>query len=327
MTAPAGLSRLPRPPFDPELEAVLLARRDEVVTTLTAEEIPGLRRRSATADALAPLLEDGTWTSSVHVVPGAARGPDVRLVLLRPVDAPTAAPCLYHLHGGGLVTGSAYDDLAVAAQLAARAGCAVASVDYRLAPEHPFPAAVEDAYAGLVWLADAAPGLGLDPTRLVVGGISAGGGLAAATALLARDRGGPPLLGQLLVCPMLDDRDGSPSAEQMRGAGAWDADANATAWRAYLGDRYGGEDVPAHAAPARATDLTGLPPAFLDVGSAETFRDEVVAYAERIWLAGGRAELHVWPGGFHGFDALVPDAAVSRDARRARLRWLARVLS
>ena len=165
------------------------------------------------------------------------------------------------------------------------------------------------------------------PERLIVGGASAGGGLAAAVALLARDRGGPRLRGQLLLCPMLDDRNDTPSSHQMAGLGIWDRGANEVGWTALLGDARGGPDVSPYAAPARATDLSGLPPAFIDVGSAETFRDEDVAYATRIWQAGGDAELHVWPGGFHGFTGMVPDAALSKAAVAAQLTWLRRLLA
>ncbi|NBH09893.1 alpha/beta hydrolase fold domain-containing protein, partial [Amycolatopsis sp. SID8362] len=142
----------------------------------------------------------------------------------------------------------------------------------------------------------------------------------------ARDRGGPSLAGQLLLCPMLDDRNDSPSAIELDGRGLWDRTANNVGWTAYLGDRRGTAEVPPYAAAARAEDLSGLPPAFLDVGTAETFRDEVVAYASRLWQAGGEAELHVWPGGFHGFDSLAPKARISRAARAARLTWLRRLL-
>ncbi|MER6925394.1 alpha/beta hydrolase fold domain-containing protein, partial [Streptomyces spiralis] len=134
-------------------------------------------------------------------------------------------------------------------------------------------------------------------------------------------------LGQMLMSPMLDDRNDTPSARQMAGAGLWDRTANETAWTALLGDRRGGPDVSPYAAPARAQDLSGLPPAFLDVGSAETFRDEVVSYASRIWRAGGVAELHVWPGGFHGFDGIAPRAALSQTAQAARMDWLRRLLA
>jgi acetyl esterase/lipase len=202
----------------------------------------------------------------------------------------------------------------------------VVSVEYRLAPEHPHPAPIEDVYAGLLWTAEHAKEIGGDPERIVIMGASAGGGLSAALALLTRDRGGPRPIGQLLLCPMLDDRNDTPSAHQMTGVGVWDRTSNETGWTALLGDRRGGPDVSPYAAPARAEDLTGLPPAFLDVGSAETFRDEVVAYASRLWQSGGIAELHVWPGGFHGFDGFAPQAAVSQAARAAHVSWLRRLL-
>jgi acetyl esterase/lipase len=160
---------------------------------------------------------------------------------------------------------------------------------------------------------------------VVIMGGSAGGGLAAATALLARDQAGPALLGQLLLCPMLDDRNDSYSSRQMVGRGLWDRAANQLGWTALLGAAQGGPDVSPYAAPARASDLSGLPPAFIDVGSAETFRDEAVDYASRIWQAGGVAELHVWPGGFHGFAEMVPQAALSQAASAASRDWLRRI--
>jgi acetyl esterase/lipase len=315
-----------RPPFDPAVEAALRANSDQVVTSLSPEQIGPLRRRAVPPDERA-VTRDGEFARSVHRAAGPPGAPAVPLVLLRPTATPGPWPLLFHLHGGGLVTGTAHDDVPPVAELAAQTGCAVASVEYRLAPEAPYPAAVEDAYAGLVWLVDNAEDLGLDADRVVVEGVSAGGGLAAATVLLARDRGGPQLIGQMLICPMLDDRNNTASARQMAGVGSWDRSANATGWRAYLADRAGGPDVPADAAPARASDLGGLPPTFIDVGSAETFRDEAVDYASRIWLAGGMAELHVWPGGTHAFDYLVPEATMSRDARAARMRWLTRLLA
>lgn len=184
----------------------------------------------------------------------------------------------------------------------------------------------EDCYTGLEWTAKNAAELGIDAGRIIVGGVSAGGGLAAAVTLMARDRGGPALHGQLLICPMLDDRNDTPSAIQMAGLGVWDHTANNTGWTALLGEARGGPDVSPYASPARETDLSGLPPTFIDCGSAETFRDEDVDYAVRIWRAGGTAELHVWPGGFHGFDSFAPQAAVSQDAKAARVKWLRRLL-
>jgi len=263
-----------------------------------------------------------------RLVPGPAGAPDVSLLICRPAGATAPVPCLYFIHGGGMMLGNNRSGgTAGALDHADKLGAALVSVEYRLAPETPHPGPVEDCYAGLTWTVEHASELGIDPLRLIVGGVSAGGGLAAAVALLARDRGGPALRGQLLLCPMLDDRNDTPSSYQMTGLGIWDHGANEVGWTALLGDARGGPDVSPYAAPARATDLSGLPPAFIDVGSAETFRDEDVAYASRIWQAGGDAELHVWPGGFHGFTGMVPDAAISKAAMAAQLTWLRRLLA
>ncbi|MFD9030945.1 alpha/beta hydrolase [Streptomyces sp. NPDC059567] len=261
-------------------------------------------------------------------VPGAPGGRDVTLVSARPAGVSGPLPLLYYMHGGGMIMGNAWSVLPqLLHEWAATLELAVVSVEYGLAPQVQYPGPVEDCYAGFAWVAAHADDLGIDADRIVVGGKSAGGGLAAALALLTRDRGGPTPIGQLLLCPMLDDRNDTFSSHQMAGVDTWDRTSNATAWQALLGDRCGAEDLPPYAAPARATDLSGLPPAYIDVGSAETFRDEDVAYANAIWQAGGRAELHVWPGGFHGFDTFAPQAALSEDARAARFRWLRRILT
>jgi acetyl esterase/lipase len=198
------------------------------------------------------------------------------------------------------------------------------TVEYRLAPEYPDPYPVEDCYAGLRWTAEHAEALGIAPGRLIIAGASAGGGLAAGTALLARDRKGPRLAGQVLIYPMLDDRDQTVSTAQIDGIGVWDRVSNLTGWTALLGDRRGTTDVSVYAAPARATDLSGLPPAFIDCGSAEVFRDEDVAYASALWEAGVQAELHVWPGGFHGFDVLASHTSLAQAMTATRNAWVAR---
>lgn len=320
------------PPFDPELATALEEAGDLARPGLTPEDVAAARRDGDAASELSAALDltlGGAFEAADLTVPGPPDAPAVSLLVCRPTAAApgTARPVLYHVHGGGMVLGNNRLGVNTALDWAQELDAVVVSVEYRLAPEHPHPAPVEDVYAGLMWTAGHAARLGGDRERIVLVGASAGGGLAAALALLLRDRRGPRPLAQMLLSPMLDDRNDTPSAHQMAGVGPWDRTANETGWSALLGERRGGPHVSPYAAPARAGDLAGLPPAFLDVGSAETFRDEVVAYASRLWQAGGAAELHVWPGGFHGFDGLAPGAALSRSARTARLDWLRRVLA
>lgn len=320
----------PPPPFDPELAPVVemltsvrppdAYRPDNIVEM--RKPVPGVQTPT---DEI--LSRGGAYRVEERRVPGPEGAPDISLLICLPKHAATPAPAIYHIHGGGMIVGDNRFGLAELVDLAEPLGMAVVSVEYRLAPETPHPGPVEDCYAGLVWLSEHAHELGIDPERIVVGGASAGGGLAAGVTLLARDRTGPAVLAQLLLSPMLDDRNDSPSARQMRGVGVWDRSSNETGWNALLGDGVrGGPDVSPYAAPSRAADLSGLPPTFVDVGSAETFRDEDVAHASRMWQAGCDVELHVWPGGFHGFDVVVPDAVLSRDAIAARGAWLRRQL-
>ncbi|MGI5458673.1 alpha/beta hydrolase [Streptomyces sp. CA-249302] len=318
----------PPPPFDPELAAALEILLARVPSAFDAERIRELRAGMGAATPSDEQLScAGFFEVENRVVPGPEDAPDLSLLVCRPARAAAGPrPVFYFAHGGGMVIGNNRVGVEVVLDWARQLDAVVVSVEYRLAPEDPHPAPVEDVYAGLVWTAGHAAEIGGDPARIVVAGTSAGGGLAAASTLLARDRKGPRPIGQVLMCPMLDDRNDTPSAVQMAGRGVWDRSANEQGWTALLGDLRGTPEVPAHAAPARAEDLSGLPPAFLDVGSAETFRDEVVAYASGIWQAGGTAELHVWPGGFHGFDTLMPQAALSQAACAARLTWLRRLL-
>ncbi|MEU9457095.1 alpha/beta hydrolase [Streptomyces sp. NPDC048277] len=315
------------PPFDPELAAALEILLARLPRSFDAERIRELRAGMGAATPSDEQLScEGFFEVEDRLVPGPDGGPDLALLVCRPRTASGPRPVFYFAHGGGMVIGNNRVGVEVALDWARQLDAVVVSVEYRLAPEAPHPAPVEDVYAGLIWVAEHAADIGGDPGRIVVAGTSAGGGLTAGSVLLARDRKGPRPIGQVLMCPMLDDRNDTPSARQMAGEGVWDQAANAQGWTALLGDRRGAPDVPVYAAPARAEDLSDLPPSFLDVGSAETFRDEVVAYASRIWQSGGTAELHVWPGGFHGFDTLMPQAALSQASSAARVTWLRRLL-
>ena len=318
---------LARPPFDPELEAALALVGDQLPSTLTAEMIPLMRQSpvSGEDEIFAVLAERGFVWRDVSI-PG-HDGDEIVVSVIHKEGRTGTGPGFFHTHGGGMIIGNRWLGVVGFLDWAERFDGVIVTVEYRLAPEFPDPFPVEDCYAGLVWTAEHAAELGIDLSRLLIGGASAGGGLAAGTALLARDRKGPELIGQLLIYPMLDDRDESVSTQQIDGIGVWDRGSNITGWTALLGDRRGTDDVSIYAAPARATDLSGLPPAFIYCGSAEVFRDEDVAYATKLWEVGVQAELHVWAGGFHGFDMFAPHAAVAQAMLAARDNWVNRLLS
>lgn len=318
--------KIKNPAFDPELVSAL-EEAEALFGPFTLERLEIVRQIELDA---APSDETlgrcGRVIVERTLAPGAAEGLEIELLILRPSAAEGSLPALYNPHSGGMIMGDNRTDMEYLSTVVDEANVVAISPQYRLAPEHPHPAPIEDCYTGLRWVADNAEQLGIDAHQLIVSGISGGGGLAAALALMARDEGGPDLLAQMLICPMLDDRFETPSSRSLVGEGFWDMTANRTGWGALLGSAQGTGDVSPYAAPARAEDLSALPPAFLDAGSVELFRDEVVSYANGIWQSGGSAELHVWPGGFHGFDLVAPDAAISRAARAARLDWLRRQL-
>lgn len=339
-----------RPPFPPDLAALLLVHHSTEGNDMTmarpaldpelrelAADMPLMSRLSP--DVLAQLrrlpptpvesLLAHRQVDRQEVTVRAKDGAPIPLSVFSPArtDRTTAAPCVYWMHGGGMIMGDRFSQLDIPLEWLDRLGAVVVCVDYRLAPEATGTTLVDDCYQGLLWIAEHSAELGIDPARVVVAGASAGGGLAAGVTLLARDLGTPAIAAQLLICPMLDHRNTSVSSRQYAdGPGVWTREMNAFGWRCVLGDLTD-DEIPPYVSPALADDLSGLPTTYVDTGSAEVFRDEDTDYATRIWAAGGQAELHVWAGGFHGFDALYPQARISATARRTRADWLARVLS
>ncbi|WP_019357471.1 alpha/beta hydrolase [Streptomyces sp. AA1529] len=313
-----------RPALDPELRELLAG------TPLMSQLGPELlaRIRPCSSAPVEPLLE-GRAIDRREVTAASPDGTPIPMSVFSPANTArtTAAPCFYWMHGGGMVMGDRFSQLDIPLEWLDEFGAVVVSVDYRLAPEATGTIPVDDCYRGLLWIAEHSEELGIDPARIIVAGASAGGGLAAGVTLLARDLGTPAIAAQVLIGPMLDHRNATTSSLQYsNGPGVWTREMNGFGWRCLLGDRTG-DEVPAHVSPAVADDLAGLPTTYIDTGSAEVFRDEDADYATRIWAAGGQAELHVWAGGFHGFDALYPQAHLSATARRTRTDWLARLLA
>jgi acetyl esterase/lipase len=316
--------------IDPEVRA----RLDQLLAIVGPDGLSGIReisqRRQKQAElkamrAARPLPEQIEVRD--HVVPGASeRQPAIHLRSYVPSAVSTPAPCIFYVHGGGLVLGSVDEDDARAAELAVETGCIATSVDYRLAPEFPFPAALDDCYQALCWVVENHGELGVDADRVALYGPSAGGALSAASALIARDDAGLHIALLMLISPMLDDRTTEPSTVTNTGFGAWSREANVQAWTAYLGPTFGTDLVSPYAAPARVEALTNLPPTYLDVGDLDLFRDEVVNFAGRLMRSQVPVELHVYPGGIHGGEHLAPNAELSERIRSYRLSALRRAL-
>lgn len=248
------------------------------------------------------------------VVPSVHGGPDIPVFLFRPADTRAGGGAILHFHGGGMVMGSVEQMQAGPALLAATAGVPVVSVEYRLAPEHPFPAPQQDCHSALVWLAGQAEALGFDAGRIIVAGESAGGGLAAALAIMARDLGGPAIAGQLLTYPMLDHRTGGdacPYKNPTTGEFIWTRASNRFGWRALQGDYKADDDRRGWFSPSLAEDLSNLPTAYIATGSLDLFFDENLDYARRLVAARVPVDLHSYAGAIHAFNA-IPDAALSQ---------------
>ncbi|WP_414902122.1 alpha/beta hydrolase [Sphingomonas flavalba] len=305
---------------DPELRAAAAALIARPIGPLCDARLAALRA-GARARAEPPRPD---VPIAERRIPGARGAPDVTIFIVNAAPG-TARPAILHMHGGGFVLGAARSELRYVQEIARAIDAVVVSVEYRLAPETRFAGAVEDNYAALRWLYRHAGAIGADPRRIAVMGESAGGGHAALLAIAARDRGEVPLVLQLLLYPMLDDRTGSTRRPAPHiGTILWDGAANAYGWRSYLGVEPGGADVPAAAVPARLADMSGLAPAFIAIGGIDLFVDEAITYARRLNAAGVATELLVQPGAFHAFDRLAPETRAARRFSAAKLAALRR---
>ncbi|KAG2931309.1 hypothetical protein PC115_g6163 [Phytophthora cactorum] len=286
------MSTSPRPPYDPELKTVMdQAFADGMPLHFDIDDLPAMREGASFGASAEPTLALSPGSTHEERTIAGPKG-DIQVSILRPssFDSTKQHSAILFYHPGGMI----------------------------MAPI-PF----EDAYAVLKWIGASLVELSIDPARLLLAGTSGGGAICAGVTLLGRERGGPKVCGQLLIAPMLDDRRGSISARQFEDEGGhWSSRSNRFVWRCVLGSRSGTPDVKDFEAPGRATDLSGLPPTYLEVGSAEVCRDEVVAFASKLWESGVQAELHVWPGGWHNFAAHAPDAEVSKKALRTRHQWV-----
>ncbi len=261
--------------------------------------------------------------SEDRVIPGPEGDPDVRVRVYTPAEATgVLLPGILYIHGGGMIIGDLDGEHLRAEMLCELTNAVVVSTDYRKAPEHAHPAQVNDCYAALTWMAAHVGELDVDPTRIAVYGGSAGGNLAIATTMTARDRGGPPIRFLMAPYPMIDDRNELPSTHEITEIGIWDRSGSLEAWEWFLG----GRPADAYAAPARAADLTGLPPTFIDVGELDLFRDEDIAFVQRLLQAGVPTEFHVYPGAYHASEVFAPEAELSQRIWAARISALTRAL-
>jgi acetyl esterase/lipase len=304
---------------DPALRPLLEAWPNRMLSNETLVQLRALERPT-------PEIDRTTTSLEIVSVAGPAGAPSVHLYIYKPIGARGPLGCLYHIHGGGYITGSPVDLEHIHRPLAVEVGCVIISVDYRLAPETIFPGAIVDCYAGLAWVFRNHDRLQIDVSRIGVMGESAGGGLAAALALMTRDRGEFDLAFQHLMYPMIDDRTCVRPQHPVAGEFIWHQHNNCFGWTSLLGRAPGADDVSPYAAAARADDLGGLPRTYIATGALDLFVDENIDYARRLNEAGVPIEFHVYPGAYHGFD-LFADAPVSQQARRDSVQALKRSLA
>jgi acetyl esterase/lipase len=278
------------------------------------------RRAVVSSMLVEPELDDRLTMEERHI-PGPAGEQLIRIY--RPKNLGSKAPALVNIHGGGMIMGSIMGDAANAQKLSAEGGVVVISVDYRKAPEHPYPAGPEDCYSAAQWVFDNASELDIDPENIGIYGGSAGGGLALAVALMARDRGTMRFKYMMPIYPMIDDRNELPSTHEVTEVGIWDRAGNIEAWSWYLG----GKEADGYAAPARMQDLTGLPPAYIDVGEMDMFRDEDAHFALRLLQSGVPCEFRIYPGAYHASEVFAPEAELSKRIWAGRIEALKRFVT
>lgn len=310
-----------RPPYDREIHDIF-EKINSSMPAFAATWLEDLREISR--KDISGVLEEKNIEVKNFVIEGYAGG-QIEVSILNKKNA-QRGPILYHSHGGGMVVGDRWSGITAFLDWIDLYGAVIVTVEYRLAPEYPDPFPREDAYAGLVWTTNNAQALGLEGRRTIVVGQSAGGGITAGLTLMARDRNGPKIHGQMLLSPMLDDSDSSVSTLQFDGTGGWDRQANTFGWTSLLGDNRSTDSVSSHAVPSKSGNLVDLPPTFLECGTAEVFRDETMAYASKLWEAGNETELHVWSGGFHRYDVMAPQSKISRGTVEVRKTWMDRLM-
>ncbi len=306
--APPDLMQFVNPELRAGLATLMKTMPGGGMDSLTAEMLPQVR--AGAEKYTQPVLPEPIPRE--RMIPGIKGSPDVHVYVIGAKSGVTR-PAVLYIHGGGFILGSAKSSLSTAQRISLNHDCVVVSVDYRLAPETPFPGSLEDNYAALKWLHGHADELGVDRTRIALLGESAGGGHAAMLAIAARDRGELSIRQQILIYPMLDDRTGSVTqAPPWMGRYIWTANANRLGWSSLLGVPAGSKTVPAGSVPARVESLKGLPPTFIAVGSIDLFANENIDFARRLMNDGVATELYVAPGGFHGFNAMIPDSTVAK---------------
>ncbi|KAJ5107339.1 hypothetical protein N7456_004014 [Penicillium angulare] len=320
---PSGSISLPLPPYDPEITQVEDTQHRPLPSSF--EELKQLRNEEE--DCSREFLDDFDLTiQNIEIITPNTALTAISLSRRIPLDVAQTRPGILFFHGGGRVMGSVFTGLNSLTEAVKTLDAVVISVNYHLSPDYPGLDVVEGCYASLEWLFQRLDIFRINPTQFMIAGVSAGAGLAAGTMLMARDRNGPTVCAQLLMCPMLDDRCNTISCLQFENGRGFYTNWDRYAWSCILGSQAGKEGVSPYVAPARATDLSGLPLAYIDAGSGEPFRDEDIAYATKLWQCGVQAHLHVWGGGCHGFD-LFYKCELGRQACAARTKWLIEFLS